>query len=188
MAAHIFPLAEFHLFEPLAEINSDYRRGLDALKSRRGLRVSVYPIALDRTNSTESLGVSPDPMGSSLLATQANDWFPTVVQIGTAALDDFRAEHHLPVPELIKIDTQGAELRILEGGQRTIERAEVLIVEAWLSRAYGPTTPLLHELVGWMERWGFLVQDFAAEFRNENGFLFAKDLVFWRPGFLPSLA
>jgi FkbM family methyltransferase len=181
MVMQVFPLAECHLFEPLCEVNAWYKEGLDELKSRPGVQVTVHPIALDTTVSTAKFGVSPDPMGSSLLATTASEWFPTIVEVETAPLDKFVEEHRLPMPQLIKIDTQGSELRILESGEHTLEQAEVLIIEAWLERGYGPATPLLHELVDWLARRNFLVIDFASEYRNEKGRLIAKDLVFARP-------
>jgi FkbM family methyltransferase len=181
MITQIFPLAECYVFEPLGEVNHMYKEGLDELRSRPGVRVTVHPIAIDLTVSTARFGVSPDPMGSSLLATTANEWFPTIVQVDTAPLDKFREQHRLPSPQLIKIDTQGSELRILESGEHTLEHAEVLIIEAWLERGYGPATPLLHELVDWLARRNFFVIDFASEFRNEQGRLIAKDLVFARP-------
>ncbi len=51
------------------------------------------------------------------------------VEIGVRRLDDFVEEHHLPLPDLIKIDVQGAELDIIDGGENVFSQAKSVIAE-----------------------------------------------------------
>ena len=145
--AEVFPLATFHLFEPLAEIEPSYREVLDWLSRRRDLSIAVHPVALDSADGEARLGVSVDPVGSSLLVGEPIEGFPSVVTVPARTLDAYRRERDLPAPDLLKIDTQGLELRVLQGAEEALERVEVVFVEAWLERGYGPSTPLLHEPV-----------------------------------------
>ena len=53
-------------------------------------------------------------------------------------------EFRLPVPQVIKMDTQGCELSILQGATRTLPQVDVLLLECWLDASLWPTTtPLL---------------------------------------------
>jgi FkbM family methyltransferase len=180
--SEVFPLAAYHLFEPLAEINPLYAEGLDWGSRRRDLSVSVHAVALDDTEGEANLGVSVDPTGSSLLVDQPIEGFPTVVPVRTRTLDAYRREWDLPAPDLLKIDTQGLELRVLRGAQETLARVEVVLVEAWLQRGYGPDTPLLHELLGWLAERGFYLVEFAGEYRDASGTLMTQDVLLGRPG------
>ena len=114
-----------------------------------------------------------------MLISEASEWFPQVIEVETVPLDAYRTEHRLAPPDLIKIDTQGSELRILQGAARTFEQATVLIVEAWLERAYGPGTPLLHELILLLAEKGYLVADTIGEYR-EGPRLVSVDLLLGR--------
>src|SRR5215472_12020844 len=76
--------------------------------------------------------------------------------------------HKLPLPDLIKMDTQGSEHHIA-GGTETITAAQVLMIETWLYREYGPSTPLLDEIIESVGSLGFRLSDFGDTYRNEDG-------------------
>lgn len=178
-ASRIFPLAEFHLFEPLVDVVPGYVEDLRVLMQRPGRRIVVHSIALDATAGTQRFGIAAQPMGSSMLATVASEYFPQVVEVKTATLDGFVQANNLPPPDLLKIDTQGAEMRILAGGERTLSRAAALLLEVWLERGYGPETPLMHEVVAWLAQRDFYVADTVGEYREAER-LVSVDLLFLR--------
>ena len=68
----------------------------------------------------------------------------------------------------MKLDVQGAERLILKGGEQTLQHADVLFLETWLQRAYGPDTPLLTEMIEFLEQAGFALVDFGEQFRDER--------------------
>jgi FkbM family methyltransferase len=49
------------------------------------------------------------------------------VTVRTLALDDFIGESHAPVPDVLKIDVEGAEMRVLRGAERTLSELQPLI-------------------------------------------------------------
>jgi FkbM family methyltransferase len=184
--AELFPQAAFHLFEPLAELHPPYREGLASLAARDHTSVTTHVVALDAAERRAHLAVSVDPVGSSLLVNGVSEFFPSAVPVHTRSLDGYRRQHQLPAPQLLKLDVQGLELRILEGAVETLREVQLLIVETWLAPGYGPATPLLHEIVGFLAPHGLLVSAFAGEYRDPNGRLFSKDLVFARRQALPA--
>jgi Methyltransferase FkbM domain len=99
-------------------------------------------------------------------------------------LDDYVAAKHLPLPDLVKIDTQACEHLVLAGGRRTIAAAQVLMIETWLYREYGPSTPLLTDIIALASSLGFILFKLGDEFRHEDGRLYDLDVVFTKPGVL----
>ena len=53
----------------------------------------------------------------------------TKIKVTTHKLDTIVEKHNLPLPNLIKIDVQGAELDILKGATKTISQCNDIIVE-----------------------------------------------------------
>ena len=62
------------------------------------------------------------------------------------------------VIDLIKIDTQGSELDILNGGSKTIKRTKFVILEVSIQQ-YNHKAPLVDKLVNKMREYSFKLQD-----------------------------
>jgi hypothetical protein len=60
----------------------------------------------------------------------------------------------LSPPLLIKIDVQGYEDRVLRGGEETVKRAQVLIVETSFQRLYEEQA-LFEDVFRLLSGWGF---------------------------------
>ena len=61
---------------------------------------------------------------------------------------------HLGGFDIVKIDTQGAELRIIEGGLETIKKSKMVILETSL-KPYNEGAPLQPEVIEYMDSIGF---------------------------------
>tara|TARA_R110000765_G_scaffold283498_2_gene380469 strand:- start:16 stop:690 length:675 start_codon:yes stop_codon:yes gene_type:complete len=79
--------------------------------------------------------------------------------------------------DLIKIDAQGAELDILEGGKKTLSLCDVLILELPFAGKFNEDTPTFAEHISYLDKLGFVVFDFAGFTRWER-LLFQIDIVF----------
>ena len=82
----------------------------------------------------------------------------------TITLDTLVERNKWPLPDLIKIDVQGAELDILKGAVSTLKHCRDLIVELQMVE-YNCGAPTANEVVKWLESQGFVLQ--AANFVND---------------------
>jgi FkbM family methyltransferase len=65
----------------------------------------------------------------------------------------------LPDPDYIKIDTQGAEYKILSGASKILEtKSPIVTVEGWIEEAY-EGAPSFDEIIGLMRKFGYLMID-----------------------------
>lgn len=114
--------------------------------------------------------------GSSFLAERSNA--PrTETHLTTRTLDDVAAD--LPGNSLfLKIDVQGAELLVLEGGRQTLARSQVVQLEVALL-PYNEGAPTFLEVVTYMDEQGFVPFDISGESRP-TGHLVQIDMMFVR--------
>ena len=81
----------------------------------------------------------------------------------TRTLDSVIKERGFPLPDMIKIDTQGAEMDILKGAQLALSTCKHLILE--LQRVeFNVGAPLRDEVINYVESLGFkLVTRFTSD-------------------------
>jgi FkbM family methyltransferase len=169
-----FPSAQYVLLEPLEEC----KPVLDALARRLNARVVLA--AAGATNGEVVFNVHDDLSGSSLFPQaegQALDGRPRRVRMVRldAILDPV-----LDRPVLLKIDTQGAELQVLEGLGARLAEIDLVLVEASLM-AFREGTPLFADVVEAFRRRGFVVYDILeGHFRQLDSALAQVDLAFVR--------
>lgn len=178
------PKAQYHLFEPLADSVTFYRRDLDARLKRRP-NFHLHTVALSDHSGTTEMYATHDGFGSSMLDRGAIPEVKEHVQVPLYKLDEFVEQNSLPNPNVIKFDVQGAERLILAGGWQTTKLADVLFMETWLTRGYGPDTPLLTEMIELLEGAGFTLVDLGEQFRDERGRVYSVDAVFYSHRLLP---
>ena len=84
-------------------------------------------------------------------------------------------------PDLIKIDTQGYELEILKGGEKTLLSAEFVLLEVSMLDIY-KNGPLVADVIAFMNARGFVLYDICSLMRRpldkalfQSDFLFAKE-------------
>ncbi|MGH9370032.1 MAG: FkbM family methyltransferase [Vicinamibacterales bacterium] len=176
-AKDIFPEASFHLFEPLAGAHAPYRQTLEALLATEW-SAEVHPIALGASSGTTTFGVDRNAVGSSILVHRTSEIFPEIASVPMATIDDLIASGRAPCPQLIKIDTQGAELEVLKGAVSTLGQVDLLLLETWLVRGYGPETPLFAEVANWLAGHEFYMVEIGDCYRDQTGILTAQDFFF----------
>jgi FkbM family methyltransferase len=93
-------------------------------------------------------GASRGGSGNWSLASQGDYRF----EVRLFSLDDYLRDHPLPRLDLMKIDVEGAEVRVLRGARRTIERFHPRIIfevcPSWLSKMQTSAAELFAELLG----------------------------------------
>jgi FkbM family methyltransferase len=123
---------------------------------------SVSNVAAGREVGRVALNVAKNSTSSSLLAVnqlhvnaEPTSRTVRVEMVRCRTLDEVAAEHSLPPPYFLKVDVQGGELDVLDGGRDTLTRTSALRVESSLRELYegAPTLGLVQHR---LEEEGFV--------------------------------
>ena len=133
MMTRILPGCQIYAFEPLAECAAVLRKNLAGYSQLR-----VFQTALGNRSGAASMRRSPMTYASSLLENTELHLlnYPELkessqeISVSIAALDEIAREISLDPLLLIKIDVEGYTKPVIEGGSWTLDRADVVIVEA----------------------------------------------------------
>jgi len=96
---------------------------------------------------------------------------PTVIPLTMGTLDKLNMKF-----DLIKIDVQGAELDVLQGGLNTLQHATFVTLELAVMR-YNKGAPLINEVIQYMSAHDFMIFDIF-ELHYLNGALNQIDICF----------
>jgi FkbM family methyltransferase len=168
----ILPNANFYLFEPNIKHNEKL---LSASNNVYNVLLSNEPKAVNfwQKNST----------GDSYYKENTdyyNDVSPTIMQSET--LDSFIEKNKIPLPDFIKIDTQGSELDIIVGAKNALSHAQIVLLECSLVE-YNSGEPSFSSVVKEMMKNGFVPfylteTHFYLEMLVQLDILFIKSLDF----------
>ena len=136
----LFPnLKHIYLFEPVPELAA-YLRRFETLDPR--VKVLSYALS-DRNGISEFFLTNNDGESSSLLRLgKHKDIFPHVhevhsISVACRTLDRVIEDHHLEEPDMLLLDVQGAEYRILASlSAKRRQQLRALYVEASLEEVY----------------------------------------------------
>ncbi len=158
------------------------------LQARRApARESWFPVALGGRTGTAPLYVTQKPSGSSLYEPNheiLQRFGPTsygalakVIDVPLMTLSDFIDKYQRPVPDLLKLDVQGAELDIL-GQMRPEHLRPIIAVQAEVSFvSFYKKQPLFADVDAFMRQQGFVLFDllpvrtYRFEGENSHGIL-----------------
>lgn len=100
----------------------------------------------------------------------------------TTTLDKLVRQNDLPLPDLIKIDTQGSELDIFEGGRETLAHAALVYMEC-PTVAYNEAAPHIQDYLSGMQAHGFIPFN-VYEIHRKAEVLVQLDILFVRKDIL----
>ena len=157
LAKAICPRATIDAFEPLKQHQREFRSNLAGIDG-----VCLHPFALGATETVHPMRVTNCPDASSLLpladASRAHFGLSEerALDVQICALDEYRVQHGLPLPDLLKLDVQGYELEVLKGATATLPAAKALIIEVSFIEYYSGQV-LFHEIVEFLAGQGLFV-------------------------------
>ena len=100
------------------------------------------------------------------------------VSLPVTSIDREVAQRQLQPPYLIKLDTHGFEVPILEGATETLSKTQALIIEVYNFRI-SPEALLFHEMCGHLAGRGFRCIDlFEPLFRPRDEAFWQMDMIF----------
>ncbi len=181
MAAGILTDSKFLMVEALRE-----REPLLQQRAQHaGPRLQYHICAAGPRHGSTSFLVTDDLDGSGAV-TREGARAGQMREVEMLTLDELVSSHQLPGPYLVKFDTHGFELPILEGAAETLKRTDVIVMECYLIE--GTERQLLFwQMCERMQQLGFRCFDIVDQlYRPRDGRLWQIDLFFARcdwPGF-----
>jgi FkbM family methyltransferase len=183
----VFPEAAFHLFEPLVDFLPSYREHLNwYLHEHPTFR--LHEVALGAETKEITMSVDTTGFGSTTLNIDDVPGFRKVTGIKQYRLDEFVERFEVPLPDVIKLDTQGSERAILSRAALCLQNAGVVLAESWIEPGYGPETPLLPELRELLNSHEFALVGLGEHFYRPNHELYSCDTFFVKRRLLDRIA
>lgn len=179
-----FPLATVHCFEPQPALQASLRAHASAFP-----RAFVHELALSAAPGTLTMQVSDTHDQASSLLPPAEGMaasFPHVgawreVQVNACRLDEWAAEHTLSDDLVLKMDVQGAEGLVLDGGPATLAKVRLLIVEMAVVPTYVGAPGMLDMFTRLLDA-GFVYAGELGQVRDTHGAVVEFDGAFVRVG------
>lgn len=176
----LLPQAQIYSFEPLPDCYAAIQRHMSA-----AARFQAFNLALgDRSGELTFYRSSHAPSSSFLpMADAHKDAFPATagaqpVMVKVARLDTVADQLAIVDPLLVKIDVQGYEGHVLAGGEQTIRRAALVIIETSFRPLY-EGQPLFADVYRILTGWGFTYAGALAQLPHpKNGYLVQEDSLF----------
>lgn len=116
--------------------------------------------------------------GSSVLPENSNVPRHTV-RLPMITMDNLLERVGFLSPDFIKLDVQGYELEVLKGATKALATAEFVLLEVSIWQ-YNAGSPLLNEVLSWMDSSGFRTYEIFDLSRRPDGILVQVDILFVR--------
>jgi FkbM family methyltransferase len=180
----LLPDAQIYSFEPLASCFEELKRSMKNVQN-----FQCFNYALGNENGKHTIYHNEFSDSSSLLPMEQihKDAFPFAQNVKEETieirrLDDIADSLELKDNLLIKIDVQGFEDKVIEGGEKTIKRAKILIVETSFESLYRGQL-LFDGIYSMLKSQGFVFKGCEEFLQNpKDGHILQCDSVFAREG------
>ena len=174
-ALGFFPDADYTLVEPQDHLKSNVEDLIAA-----GRKVCWINAGAGDQPGTLQFNLAPRDDGSSFVLSPENAGTeqPTI-PVAVRTLNEMVATRGLPIPELVKIDAEGFDLKVLAGASDLLGKTEVFLMEASLFAAQYENTVL--KTIQRMDDSGYRLLDVTDLNRSpRTGVLWLCELVFIR--------
>ena len=136
----------FYLFEPNTKYNSDLRK----------IKGSFYNLLLGNEILNEVNFFSLGDTGDSIYRENSVKYANVLpIKIRQLTLDYLIFHEGFPVPDLLKLDTQGSELKILKGSQLFLNEVKIILVELSINQLNNGS-PLIGEVIEFLSENNFI--------------------------------
>lgn len=166
----VFPLAKILMVEAQSSKEK-------ILKNITGSHPNTdYVIALLSSENGEEKFFLENETASHIVEKQESDY--KTYMICTQTLDTILNQNKFPYPDLLKLDVQGHELEVLKGAAKSLDYAEVCLLEVSILDL-GENYPLLSDVISYMDKKNFQAYDISQFMRRPfDKALFQIDMFF----------
>jgi hypothetical protein len=100
------------------------------------------------------------------------------ILVEVQSLDDFLSANNLPVPDMVKIDADGLDLKVMQGATSIVSKTEIFLLEA---AAICPFENSIGRVISTMENLGYRLLDITELNRSpKHSVLWLTELAFLR--------
>ena len=168
-----FPEAQYTLLEPQKELLIHIQ---DLLAAGRPIRW-INAGASDRSGILPFFIAQRDDSSSFVETTEDSS---RSIPVQVLSLDDLLLQYELPVPELVKIDAEGFDLKVLHGAKTLLGKTDVFLLEASVLCPYENSVAAA---VQFMAEHGYRLIDITEINRSlKDNVLWLTELAFLRKG------
>ena len=182
-----YPQAVIHCFEP----HPVSFRSLETWANEQGGTVHCYPFALGDTTGLAQIHTigsklaiaSLHPPGAWQFADPQFKTDYVVLPVQVNRLDDLSDMLYITDDLLVKIDTEGFEKKVIQGGKGVLSRASAIIVEIHSLKRYAGQ-PSFVEIVELMAGFHLEFAGIIYQGRGKNGKIIYVDALFIKEGLI----
>ena len=157
LAKAIFPHSNVYAFEALEKHIKELEQKISHVKEG----IHVFHQALGKEEKIQTMYLQKNTDASSFLPISEKglqEWSfleeTDRIELQIKTLSSIIQNNNLPLPDLIKIDVQGLELDILEGGLPFIQNAKWILMEVSFEELY-EGQPIYTDVLNYMEKIGY---------------------------------
>ncbi|MEP7322776.1 MAG: FkbM family methyltransferase [Saprospiraceae bacterium] len=174
------PTAFIYSFEPIPQVFDTLRKNFSG-----DPYFKAFNLACGKTNEVIEFNKNNFSPSSSILeitSTHTQNYIgtdkTTKISVQVVALDSFKKEINIIRPYVVKMDTQGYEKYILQGGESVIKNAKVIFIELSYQPIYSEQA-LFPEIYNQLTQWGFIYHGNLEEGRSPiSGEVLVSDGIF----------
>ena len=162
-ALAVFPDAKITMFEPQENL-ADFHKDLAA-----SANVTIHYRGVGDTDGTQAFTEYDRDDSSSFIysAAEAEALGMKRTEIEICKLDTILPQSSFGPADVIKIDAEGYDLKVLDGAAETLEKAQIVLVEAAVACPTYPNT--VTEVFGRLDALGFRLFDITDLNRGAGG-------------------
>jgi FkbM family methyltransferase len=182
-AAHeVMPDAQIYAFEPLPDLFAELESRLSRITGAKAFNFALGDCSENITFERNLAHASSSflKIGATHVAEFPFTADTASIRVRVERLDDVTEELVIREPLLVKIDVQGFEDRVLRGGERTIRRARVVVIETSFEVLY-ESQVLFADVHRVLEQWGFQYKGSLEQMTSpKDGRILQADSIFVR--------
>jgi FkbM family methyltransferase len=187
--AQRYPNAKVHAFEPMPGNFAKL-----AQKSHENIRITAHQMALsDEVGTTDFFVAEWDDASSLLKSENTGSTFDAYhktkqrISVSVNTIDNICQQHSIDLIDLLKIDAQGAELKIITGAHNILSRSAVRVIycEIQFVRLY-KNAARFDEIWSLLSSYGYRLHNIYDLVYNHRGEICWGDAIFVRESDFPS--
>jgi FkbM family methyltransferase len=174
-----YPDAIIHSFEPVPETFAQLK-----LNTHKIEKIKVYSCALGDSEGTIDFFQNEHSHASSALevSIEQKEALPETknykkIQVPVHKLDDFDFGVSLEKPILLKMDVQGFEMQVLQGGNNFLKSVEYILLEMSFVQMY-KNEPLFDEMHQYIKEKGFVLVGPVGSLPSGNQQIMQMDMLY----------